>query len=397
MVIKRKEFLQIGSLATASLMLPKFLKAFERPRMVPPGNKVVVVIQFSGGNDGLNTVIPVRNDIYYKERPKLGIAKETALLLTDEVGLNPALVDFKGLYDDGSLSILNNVGYPNPDRSHFRSMDIWQTASGSSEYLTTGWVGRYLDAQCKGCDKPTQAMELDDVLSLALKGEESKGLAFKDPKKLYNTSNGKYLKDITADHQKGEATIDYLYKTMSETLSSASYIYEQSKLHPTGEQYPDTSLGKDLKTIASLILSDINTKVYYVSLGSFDTHVNQEAQQKRLFTELNDAVKSFTADMKKNNRFQDVLMMTFSEFGRRVSQNASGGTDHGTASNMFFIGGGLKEKGLLNAMPDLADLNEGDLKHKVDFKSVYATVLNKWLGADDKLILGSSFDQLSFI
>ena len=397
MVIKRRAFLQVGSLATASLMLPKFLKAFERPRMVPPGNKVVVVIQFSGGNDGLNTVIPVRNDIYYKERPKLGIAKESALLLTDEVGLNPALVDFKGLYDDGSLSILNNVGYPNPDRSHFRSMDIWQTASGSNDYLTTGWVGRYLDAQCKGCDKPTQAMELDDVLSLALKGEESKGLAFKDPKKLYNTSNGKYLKDITADHQKGEATIDYLYKTMSETLSSASYIYEQSKLHPTGEQYPDTSLGKDLKTIASLILSDINTKVYYVSLGSFDTHVNQEAQQKRLFTELNDAVKSFTADMKKNNRFQDVLMMTFSEFGRRVSQNASGGTDHGTASNMFFIGGGLKEKGLLNAMPDLADLNEGDLKHKVDFKSVYATVLNKWLGADDKLILGSSFDQLSFI
>ena len=397
MVIKRRAFLQVGSLATASLMLPKFLKAFERPRMVPPGNKVVVVIQFSGGNDGLNTVIPVRNDIYYKERPKLGIAKESALLLTDEVGLNPALVDFKGLYDDGSLSILNNVGYPNPDRSHFRSMDIWQTASGSNDYLTTGWVGRYLDAQCRGCDKPTQAMELDDVLSLALKGEESKGLAFKDPKKLYNTSNGKYLKDITADHQKGEATIDYLYKTMSETLSSASYIYQQSKLHPTGEQYPDTSLGKDLKTIASLILSDINTKVYYVSLGSFDTHVNQEAQQKRLFTELNDAVKSFTADMKKNNRFQDVLMMTFSEFGRRVSQNASGGTDHGTASNMFFIGGGLKEKGLLNAMPDLADLNEGDLKHKVDFKSVYATVLNKWLGADDKMILGSFYDQLNFI
>ena len=397
MVIKRRAFLQVGSLATASLMLPKFLKAFERPRMVPPGNKVVVVIQFSGGNDGLNTVIPVRNDIYYKERPKLGIAKESALLLTDEVGLNPALVDFKGLYDDGSLSILNNVGYPNPDRSHFRSMDIWQTASGSNEYLTTGWVGRYLDAQCRGCDKPTQAMELDDVLSLALKGEESKGLAFKDPKKLYNTSNGKYLKDITADHQKGEATIDYLYKTMSETLSSASYIYQQSKLHPTGEQYPDTSLGKDLKTIASLILSDINTKVYYVSLGSFDTHVNQEAQQKRLFTELNDAVKSFTADMKKNNRFQDVLMMTFSEFGRRVSQNASDGTDHGTASNMFFIGGGLKEKGLLNAMPDLADLNEGDLKHKVDFKSVYATVLNKWLGADDKMILGSFYDQLNFI
>ena len=397
MQIRRKEFLQIGSLATASFMLPKFLKAFERPMMVPPGNKVVVVIQFSGGNDGLNTVIPVRNDIYYKARPKLGIAKDKSLIITDEVGLNPALEAFKGLYDDGSLSILNSVGYPNPDRSHFRSMDIWHSASASNEYVNTGWVGRYLDAQCKGCDKPTQAMELDDVLSLALKGEQSKGLAFKDPKKLYNTSNGKFLKDVSANHQQGEETIDYLYKTMSETISSADYIYQQSKAHPSAASYPNTNLGKDLKTIASLIFSDINTKVYYVSLGSFDTHVNQEGQQKRLFTELNDAVKAFTGDLKKNNRFDDVLMMTFSEFGRRVSQNASGGTDHGTANNMFFISGGLKQKGVLNAMPDLADLNEGDLKHKVDFKNVYATVLSKWLEADDKMILGNKFDYLNFI
>jgi uncharacterized protein (DUF1501 family) len=397
MVIKRKEFLQVSSLATASFMLPKFLKAFEKPMMVPAGNKVVVVIQFSGGNDGLNTVIPVRNDIYYKERPKLGIAKDKALIVTDEVGLNPALEAFKGLYDDGSLSILNSVGYPNPDRSHFRSMDIWHSASASNEFVNTGWVGRYLDAQCKGCDKPTQAMELDDVLSLALKGQENKGLAFKDPAKLYNTSNGKYFKDINANHQKGEETIDYLYKTMSETISSADYIFQQSKAHPTSESYPATNLGKDLKTIASLIFSDINTKVYYVSLGSFDTHVNQEGQQKRLFTELNDAVKAFTNDLKKNNRFEDVLMMTFSEFGRRVTQNASGGTDHGTANNMFFISGGLKQKGVLNAMPDLADLNEGDLKHKVDFKNVYATVLNKWLAADDKMILGNKFDYLNFI
>ena len=397
MVIKRREFLQAGSLATASFMLPKFLKAFERPMMVPPGNKVMVVIQFSGGNDGLNTVIPVRNDIYYKERPKLGIQKDQSLLITDEVGLNPALEAFKGLYDDGSLAIMNSVGYPNPDRSHFRSMDIWQSASASNEYVNTGWLGRYLDAQCKGCDKPTQAVELDDVLSLALKGEESKGLAFKDPKRLYNSAAGKYFKEIDADHQAGEQTIDYLYKTMSETLSSADYIYQQSKAHPSGEAYPNTELGKDLKTIASLIFSDINTKVYYVSLGSFDTHVNQDNQQKRLFTELNDAVKAFTNDLKKNNRFQDVMMMTFSEFGRRVSQNASGGTDHGTANNMFFISGGLKQKGILNAMPDLADLNEGDLKHKVDFKNVYATVLNKWLGADDKMILGSKFDYLNFI
>ena len=397
MVIKRKEFLQIGSLATASMMMPKFLKVFEKPMLVPPGNKVVVVIQFSGGNDGLNTVIPLRNDIYYRERPKLGITKDKSLLLTDEVGLNPALEAFKGLYDDGSLAIMNSVGYPNPDRSHFRSMDIWHSASESNEYVNTGWLGRYLDAQCKGCDKPTQAMELDDVLSLALKGEENKGLAFKDPKKLYNTSNGKFIKDVSADHKNGEETIDYLYKTMSATLSSADYIYQQSRVHPTSQTYPSTGMGRDLKTIASLVMSDINTKVYYVSLGSFDTHVNQDNQQKRLFTELNDAVKAFTTDLKANGRFNDVLMMTFSEFGRRVTQNASNGTDHGTANNMFFISGGLKEKGVLNAMPDLSDLNEGDLKHKVDFKNVYATVLNKWLAADDKMILGNKFSHLNFI
>lgn len=365
--------------------------------MVPPGNKVVVVIQFSGGNDGLNTVIPITNDIYYRERPRLGITKDKALQLTTDTGLNPALEAFKGLYDDGSLGILNSVGYPNPDRSHFRSMDIWHSASNSNEYVNTGWLGRYLDAQCHGCDKPTQALEIDDMLSLALKGNERKGLAFKDPRRLYSSSNEKYYKDINAGHQSSEESVDYLYKTMSETLSSADYIFEQSKLHPTGYAYPNTELGKNLKTISSLILSDINTKVYYVSLGSFDTHVNQDAQQKRLFTELNDAVKAFTTDLKKNGRFDDVLLMTFSEFGRRVAQNASNGTDHGTANNMFFISGGLKEKGILNAMPDLSDLNEGDLKHKVDFKNVYATVLNQWLGADDKVILGKKYEQLKFI
>jgi uncharacterized protein (DUF1501 family) len=397
MVIKRREFLQIGSLAAASLMLPKFLKAFEKPMMVPQGNKVVVVIQFNGGNDGLNTVIPVQNDIYYKSRPQLGITKQNALLLTDDVGLNPALINFKYLFDDGSLGILNNVGYPNPDRSHFRSMDIWQSGSASSDYITTGWIGRYLDAQCNGCNKPTQAMEIDDILSLALKGQNSKGLAFKDPRRLYSSSNEKYFKDINTDHHDGEETADYLYKTMSETLSSADYIFQQSKLHPTSESYPSTELGKDLKTIASLIYSEINTKVYYVSLGSFDTHVNQDSQQKKLFTELNDAVKAFTSDLKKNNRFDDVLLFTFSEFGRRVTQNASGGTDHGTANNMFLISGGLKEKGIINPMPDLSDLQDGDLKYKVDFKNVYATILNKWLGANDKTILGSQFDYLNFI
>ncbi|MEO5593542.1 MAG: DUF1501 domain-containing protein [Chitinophagaceae bacterium] len=399
MVIKRKQFIQLGSLATASMFLPKFIKAFETPRLVPPGNKVLVVLQLSGGNDGLNTVIPVRNDLYYNARPKLGIKKEEALLLTDEVGLNPALTAFKDLYDDGSLGIMNGVGYPNPDRSHFRSMDIWQSASKSNEYITNGWLGRYLDAQCSGCDKPVQALEIDDVLSLSLKGEKMNGIAMRDPKRLYNTSHEKYFKDVLAQHidEAGEQPVDYLYKTMADTLSSADYIFEQSKLRPTTAQYPTTGLGQSLKTIASLVFSDISTKVYYVSLGSFDTHVGQEGQQKRLFTEMNDAIKAFVADLKTNNRFQDLMLMTFSEFGRRVTQNASGGTDHGTANNMFFVSGGLQQKGVLNQMPNLADLQDGDLKHSVDFKDVYATVLNKWLKADDEKILGKKSAYLNFI
>ncbi|MDE3248617.1 MAG: DUF1501 domain-containing protein [Bacteroidota bacterium] len=399
MLIKRRSFLQLGSLATASLFLPKFMKAFESPLRVPPGNRVLVVLQLSGGNDGLNTVVPISNDLYYKARPVLGIKKEAALLLNDEAGLNPALTAFKSLYDEGNLGILNSVGYPNPDRSHFRSMDIWQTASGSNEYVTSGWLGRYLDAQCSGCDKPVQALEIDDVLSLSLKGEKMNGLALRDPRRLYNASHEQYFKSLLAQHDthSQEAPVDYLYKTMAETLSSADHIFEQSKLHPTTATYPTTALGQNFKTIASLIFSDISTSVYYVSLGSFDTHVGQDGQQKRLFTELNDAVKAFTDDLKANHRFEDVLLMSFSEFGRRVTQNASGGTDHGTANNMFFVGGGLKQKGLINAMPDLGDLQEGDLKHRVDFRTVYATVLEKWLKTDHRGILGSSFDLMSFV
>ena len=399
MIIKRREFLQLGSLATASMMVPKFLKTFEKGNAVPPGNKVLVILQLSGGNDGLNTVIPYRNDIYYKQRPRLGIEKAKVLSLTDEVGLHPSLIGLKELYDDGSLGVLNSVGYPNPDRSHFRSMDIWHTASDSSEYWTTGWLGRYLDAQCSGCDKPTYALELDDMLSLALKGDDMKAIAMRDPKRLYGTANEKFFKEVMKDHKNepGEQPVDYLYKTLSETLSSADYIFKQSKMKPTTAQYPATEIGQNLKTIASLIYSDIDTKVYYLSLGSFDTHINQPFQQMNLFNQMNEAIKAFTNDLKSNGRFNDVLFMTFSEFGRRVAQNASNGTDHGTANNMFFISGALKQKGVINSMPDLSDLLEGDLKYKIDFKNVYATVLKNWLGANDTAILKKKYDYLSFV
>lgn len=405
MLIQRRSFLKMGSLATASLFIPKMLQAIVRrgEDLITPGNKVLVILQLSGGNDGLNTVIPVRNDIYYRSRPVLGLAREKTLALTDEVGLHPQLSFFKSLYDEGHLGILNSVGYPDPDRSHFRSMDIWQSGSESSEIWQTGWLGRYLDEQCKDCALPTQAIEIDDTLSLALKGARQKAIALQDPKQLYNNSHQDYLKSLSMAHQAGrhqeehERPVDYLYQTMAGTLSSADYIFEKSKAQETATAYPKTELGKHLKTIASLILSDINTQVYYVSVGSFDTHADQQGQQSRLFGQINEAIAAFTQDLKDNHRFDDVLLLTFSEFGRRVTQNASNGTDHGTANNMFFIGGGLKQKGLLNAMPDLQDLQDGDLKYKVDFKSVYATVLKHWLGADDKAILGRQMDYLSFI
>jgi uncharacterized protein (DUF1501 family) len=401
MLIKRRQFLRAGSFVAVSCLVPKFLKAFEERNLslVPPGNKVIVILQLSGGNDGLNTVIPVRNDIYYKSRPGLGIKKDNALLLTGEAALHPELISFKEMFDEGSLGILNSVGYRNPDRSHFRSMDIWQTASASNEFISTGWIGRYLDAQCNGCSIPTQALEMEDILSVALKGKNEKGIAFKDPRRLYNTSHENYFKQLAAQHHAAEheRPVDYLYKTMAETLSSADYIFEQSRLHPSGANYPQTELGSNLKTIASLIFSEINTKIYYVSLGSFDTHVFQQSVQRRLFKQMNEAVGVFVKDLKRNNRFDDVLLFTFSEFGRRVSQNASGGTDHGTANNMFLISGGLKQKGLINELPELNDLDEGDLKHKIDFKNVYATILNKWLQADDEKILEKKYDHLSFI
>lgn len=401
MLIKRREFLQLGTLATGSFMIPQFLKAFEKKiPLVPAGNKVLVVLQLSGGNDGLNTVIPVRNDIYHSSRPGIGFDKDKAIMLTDEAALHPALTGFADLYNGGSLGILNAVGYPNPDRSHFRSMDIWQTGSQSNETWQTGWIGRYLDAQCQGCDKPTQALEIDDTLSLAMKGNAEKGIALRDPRRLYNTSHEQYFKALSQSYHEDnhhEKPVDYLYKTMAETISSADYIFEQSKLHPHTADYPKTQLGNSLKTIASLITAELNTKVYYVSHGSFDTHVNQQAQQQRLFTEMNEAVSAFVKDLKGAGRFNDVLLITFSEFGRRVTQNASGGTDHGTANNMFLIGNGLQQKGLINPMVDLTDLDDGDLKYKIDFKNVYATVLNKWLGADDKTILNHQYDHLNFI
>jgi uncharacterized protein (DUF1501 family) len=388
MIIKRRQFLKAGSLATASLLLPNLLKAMSLPEALERGHKVLVILQLSGGNDGLNTIVPMRNDIYFRERQT--IAVDNALTLTDEAGIHPALPFFKTLYDRGELAVLNNVGYPEPNKSHFRSMDIWHSASRSVEYLESGWIGRYLDQACYDCRHPTQALEVNDMLSLALKGKQKKAFAFKDPKKLYQTSREEYFNTLYQEHkhQHEEETVAYLYQTLGDTINNADYIFEQSKARKTAAAYPDSVLGKDLKTVSSLIKSDINTQVYYLQIGSFDTHINQQQRQESLFHTINDAVEAFVDDLKKNGLFQHVMLMTFSEFGRRVAQNASNGTDHGTANQLFFLSGGLKKQGLLNALPDLTQLNEGDLRYTEDFRKVYATLLKNWLDADSNKILG---------
>ncbi|WP_259017033.1 DUF1501 domain-containing protein [Emticicia fluvialis] len=397
----RRDFIKQSALATiGGMLVPHFLKAYETQHLgvEPVNGKVLVVVQLSGGNDGLNTVIPYTNDIYYKARPNIGIAPDKVLKLNNELGLNPAMDGLRRLYDDGLVSIINNVGYPNPDRSHFRSMDIWHTASESTEYLNTGWLGRYLDANCAGHCTPYQALEIDDTLSLSMKGENVKALAVKDTEKLYRQVSRPFISKVAGVAPVSvNQNLSYMYKTLAETSSSAEFLHTQSKIYKSSATYPVGELGQRLKTIAELIISDLPTRVYYVSVSGFDTHFNQLNQQERLLQNYSSAIQVFVNDLQKNNKINDVVIMTFSEFGRRVKENASAGTDHGTANNLFLIGGSLKRPEILNEAPDLTNLDEGDLKFSVDFRDIYESLLNDWLHSDAKKILGRVSGNLKLV
>lgn len=394
----RRKFLKQSSLVSSLFFVPSFVKAFEQVASNSLGYKRLVIIQLSGGNDGLNTVVPFRNDLYYKERPTLAIPKNKIIKLNDELGLHPSLTPLKRLYDNGNLSIINNVGYPNPVRSHFRSMDIWQTATDSNEFSQTGWLGRYLDNYG---EKPYSAIEIDDSLSLAMKGERLNGIATQNPSTLYNLSKDPYFKNLNKhknDAHLSEHNLGYLYKSMIEAQSSAKYIFETSKTVSAKKDYPNNKFGKQLKTTAQFINSGLQTKVFYTSLGGFDTHFGQKGRQEKLLGMYADGVEAFVNDLKENDTFKDTLILTFSEFGRRVKQNGSAGTDHGTANNVFVIGDQLKKQGLYNNASSLSDLDDnGDLKFEVDFRTIYATVLNQWLEVNDKKVLNKSFNQLDFI
>ena len=402
--MQRRDFLRSSALASSLLLVPKFLHALDRgpglARLRDAQGRRLIVVQLSGGNDGLNTIIPYQNDLYYKSRPTLAIKPtEGILTMNDELGLHPAMRGLKGLYDQGQLAVLNSVGYPNPDRSHFRSMDIWQTGSAADQNLSTGWLGRYLDSNCAGCDHPYTGLELDDTLSLALKGEARKGLALKNPAKLRQLISNRYVAAVShADHpHEAHAEVDYLYKTLAETTSSAQYLYEKSKIYKSSVEYPDTSFGKSLKTTGELINSGIESRVFYVALSGFDTHVRQQPQQQRLLGELADGLAALANDLRQKGEWDNTRVLVFSEFGRRVGQNASNGTDHGTANNVLLLGGSLRRAGVLNAAPNLTDLDQGDLRFQVDFRSIYAAVLKDWLGADDAGILGTDFARLPLL
>ncbi len=398
LIMDRRKFLKQSSLASSLFFVPSFVKAFENIAASRLGYKRLVIIQLSGGNDGLNTVIPFHNDIYYKERTSLSIPKSNVLKLTDEVGLHPSLAPLNRLYDQGLLTIINNVGYPNPNRSHFRSMDIWQTAVDSNEYSQSGWIGRYLDHYGEA---PYSAIQIDESLSLAMKGETKNAIATQDPKSLYNLSRDPYFENLNKhnkDTHLSEHNLGYLYKSMIESHSSSKYIFETSKTVSAKREYPNNKFGKQLKTAARFINSHLDTKVYYASLNGFDTHVNQMPTQKRLLNQYAQSVETFVEDLKAGGTFNDTLILTFSEFGRRVKQNASSGTDHGTANNLFVIGNQLKKPGIYNKLANLDNLDDnGDLKFEIDFRTIYATVLSKWLEADDEKILNKSFKQLNFI
>lgn len=395
--MKRREFIKQSSLASGMLFVPQFLKVIENSSSPILNNKKLIVIQLKGGNDGLNTIIPYRNDIYYKKRKSLALHKSNILKLNDEIGIHKSLKPLKKLYNRGCLSIINNVGYPNPSLSHFRSTDIWQTASDSNEFLKNGWIGRYLDSTNSN---PYNAIEVDETLSLMLKGKKHNGLAITDPYIFNRNAREPFFNSLiqNSDPHLNEHNLGYLYNTLIDTQSSAKYIYEKSKNYSSKATYPQNIFGKQMKTISGFINSGLETQIYYAALSGFDTHANQKNKQERLLKMYADCMEVFIDDLKKNNTFKDVLILTFSEFGRRVEQNQSNGTDHGAANNVFIMSKNLKKEGFYNELSNLENLDSrGNIKYEVDFREIYATILDKWLGVNDANVLNKSFSKLNFI
>ncbi|MDD5199528.1 MAG: DUF1501 domain-containing protein [Terrimicrobiaceae bacterium] len=370
---------------------------------------ILVILQLSGGNDGLNTVIPYADDAYHRARPRIGVPEKSVLRLCDHAGLHPRLPKFAQLYGEGHATVLQGVGYPNPNRSHFRSMEIWQTASDADRVEPHGWLGRYFDNCCKGQD-PAVGISLGAQMPQAFSAAEPMGIALENPGRFRFAEGSEVMRDAPAESSNdggsigalaGGTTSDldafhYIERVALDAQVASDRISEIVRRHPAAGNYPHSRLGQDLQLVSQLIAGGMPTRVYYVSIGGFDTHANQAGVHEQLLGQLDDALAAFTADLRTQGNFDRVLLLTFSEFGRRVQENGGGGTDHGTAAPMFLLGGGVRP-GLAGSAPSLTDLDAGDLKHTVDFRSVYATLLEKWLRVPGDKVLGRKFPTLGFI
>ena len=365
-------------------------------------NRVLVLVNLQGGNDGLNCVVPHGDDLYFRYRPTLGIPKSNVLQINDRIGLNPEMKSFKALYDKGIVAIVQGVGYPDPDHSHFRSTEIWQTAA-PDRYEHTGWLGRYLDDANLPKNNLFNGIAISQVLPEALVARYTDVPAvpqlggyglISDRNKAARSAFTSIVEDTRLPFRS-----PYLGHVMEIEDHAQKGSEELPKLiagYKTDASYPASPIGRSLALAAQIIGSNIGTHVLYVQHGSFDTHVSQKGTQDRLLGEFSDAIAAFYNDLSAHGNEGRVLTLTFSEFGRRVGENASRGTDHGEASPLFMIGGGVKG-GIYGSYPNLSSLNMGNLSFTTDFRSVYATVLERWLGRPAAPILSGNFSTIAAI
>lgn len=406
--LTRREFIRgtggLGFLAFSGAA-PAFLARSALAQTPAPerDRSILVIIQLAGGNDGLNTVIPFTDDRYYNLRPTLGL-RNGLLNLNDDLALHPACKELHELYNNGNLSIVQNVGYPNPNRSHFRSTEIWETASDSDAFKREGWLGRYFDNDCAGSpeadsiDADPTAIHVGDMIPQSYLSEQSHSLFGMKHQGRFDRGQDPadiaYEKLLQADHIEGNAS--YLQHTMMNTLVTERRVEKIIGKYKPQTSYPGTKLAQSLKRVAALIHANLETRVYFVSQGGYDTHANQLQSQQRLLTELSAGMSAFQKDLNAHKKHDQVLTMTFSEFGRRPAENGSGGTDHGTAAPLFVMGSKVKG-GLLGQSPDLVTDVKKDLKYSTDFRGVYSSVLDKWLEADSSKILGEKFEHVPFV
>jgi uncharacterized protein (DUF1501 family) len=364
---------------------------------------ILVVVQLTGGNDGLNTVVPYNHDEYRKARRKLAIPEKNVLKISDTIGLHPSARGLSDLLEGGKLAIVQGVGYPTPNRSHFESMDIWHTCLRKGNPRSTGWLGRFLDASRQSGDIDAPAIHIGfEKLPLALVAENVRVSSFGSPESFRLQDGGsRQLRDAiraltSGDRQPSDPLLGFLQSSATSALTTSERITEVLRDYQTPVAYPESALATRLKTIAQLIDAGLKTRVYYVELDGFDTHSQQAAAHAALLQQFSDAVRAFTEDLEHHNHGDRTLVMSFSEFGRRVAENASEGTDHGAAAPMFLAGSRVYA-GLVGGHPSFNDLDDGDLKFHTDFREVYATLLERWLGWPSTRVLGGEFKSIDVL